>query len=110
MPTYRSASGSSVEDLFIELFSDTFGAEKASYLYFQYPFSDIYQNSRFADILIENGGRKVAIEIDDEASHNPKLVSQKRRRSGNMRSNTAGRSSTTPTARICFWIWCGRWT
>ena len=76
MPTYRSASGSSAEDLFIELFSDTFGAEKAGYLYSQYPFFDIYQNSRFADFLIENGGRKVAIEIDDEASHNPKLVSQ----------------------------------
>ena len=44
MPTYRSASGSSAEDLFIELFSDTFGAEKAGYLYSQYPFSDIYQN------------------------------------------------------------------
>ena len=41
MPTYRSISGSSAEDLFIELFSDTFGAEKASYLYSQYP--DIYQ-------------------------------------------------------------------
>ena len=76
MPTYRSASGSSAEDLFIELFSDTFGAEKAGYLYSQYPFSDIYQNSRFADFLLENGGRKVALEIDDEASHNPKLVSQ----------------------------------
>ena len=76
MCTYHSASGSSAEDLFIELFSDTFGAEKAGYLYSQYPFSDIYQNSRFADFLIENGGRKVAIEIDDEASHNLKLVSQ----------------------------------
>lgn len=76
MSTYRSASGSSAEDLFIELFSDTFGAEKAGYLYSQYPFSDIYQNSRFADFLIENGGRKVAIEIDDEASHNPKLISR----------------------------------
>ena len=76
MPTYRSASGSSAEDLFIELFSDTFGAEKAGYLYSQYPFSDIYQNSRFADFLIENSGRKVAIEIDYEASHNPKLISQ----------------------------------
>ena len=40
MPTYRSASGSSAEDLFIELFSDAFGAEKAGYLYSQYPFSD----------------------------------------------------------------------
>ena len=37
MSTYRSASGSSAEDLFIELFSDTFGAEKAGYLYSQYP-------------------------------------------------------------------------
>lgn len=45
MPAYRSASGSSAE----ELFSDTFGAEKAGYLYAQYPFSDIYQNSRFAN-------------------------------------------------------------
>ena len=76
MLTYRSISGSSAEDLFIELFSDTFGAEKAGYLYSQYPFFDIYQDSRFADFMIENGGRKVAIEIDDEASHNPKLVSQ----------------------------------
>ena len=76
MPTYRSASGSSAEDLFIELFSDAFGAEKAAYLYTQYPFTDIYQNSRFADFMLENGGRKVAIEIDDEASHNPRLVSQ----------------------------------
>lgn len=43
MTEYRSASGSSAEDLFIELFADTFGAEKAGYLYSQYPFYDIYQ-------------------------------------------------------------------
>ena len=28
MPTYRSASGSSAEDLFIELFSDTFALKR----------------------------------------------------------------------------------
>ena len=67
MPTYRSASGSVAEDLFIELFSDTFGAEKAGYLYSQYHFYDIYQNSRYADFMLENGPRRVAIEIDDEA-------------------------------------------
>ena len=39
MPAYRSASGSVAEDLFIELFSDTFGAEKAGYLYSQYHFT-----------------------------------------------------------------------
>lgn len=76
MPEYRSASGSAAEDLFIDLFADTFGAEKAGYLYSQYPFYDIYQNARFADFVLENGGTRVAIEIDDEASHNPRLVSQ----------------------------------
>ena len=34
-------------------------------------FFDIYQNSRFADFMIENGGRKVAIEIDDEPPITP---------------------------------------
>lgn len=76
MPEYRSASGSAAEDLFIDLFADTFGAEKAGYLYSQYPFYDIYQNARFADFVLENGAARVAIEIDDEASHNPRLVSQ----------------------------------
>jgi hypothetical protein len=44
MPEYRSLSGSVAEDLFIDLFADTFGTEKAGYLYSQYPFYDIYQN------------------------------------------------------------------
>lgn len=74
MPTYHPASGSIAEDLFIELFSETFGAEKAGYLYSQYHFYDIYQNSRYADFVLENGSRRVAIEIDDETSHNKSLV------------------------------------
>ena len=74
--TMRAASGSSAENLFISLFEDVFGAEKTGYLYSQYPFFDIYQDSRFADFLLENGGRRVAIEIDDDASHLPGHVSQ----------------------------------
>lgn len=74
MPQYRSASGSVAEDLFIELFIDTFGAEKAGYLYSQYHFYDIYQNSRYADFVLESGARRIAIEIDDETSHNKSLV------------------------------------
>ena len=74
MPIYHSASGSVAEDLFIELFSETFGAEKAGYLYSQYHFYDIYQNSRYADFVLENGARRVAIEIDDETSHSKSLV------------------------------------
>lgn len=75
MSEYISASGSSAEDLFIELFADTFGAEKAGYLYSQYPFYDIYQNARFADFVLENGSKRVAIEIDDQASHDPRHIS-----------------------------------
>lgn len=74
MAQYHSASGSVAEDLFIDLFADTFGAEKAGYLYSQYHFYDIYQNSRYADFVLENGARRVAIEIDDETSHNKILV------------------------------------
>ena len=60
--------------MFIDLFSEAFGAEKAGYLYSQYHFYDIYQNSRYADFVLENGARRVAIEIDDETSHNKSLV------------------------------------
>lgn len=77
MPTqFLTPSGSVPENLFIELFSDTFGAEKAAFLYPQYHFTDIYQNDRYADFFLENGGKHIAIEIDDEASHNPSVVSQ----------------------------------
>ena len=75
MPQYNSASGSAAEDLFIDLFSEAFGAEKAGFLYSQYHFYDIYQNSRYADFVLENGSHRVAIEIDDEASHNKQMVS-----------------------------------
>ena len=33
---------SKAEDLFVELFCETFGPEKANNLYIQYPFVDIY--------------------------------------------------------------------
>lgn len=56
------------------MFSEAFGAEKAGYLYSQYHFYDIYQNSRYADFLLESNGRRVAIEIDDEGSHHKSLV------------------------------------
>lgn len=76
MGQLKAVSGSRAEDLFIDLFADTFGAEKAGYLYSQYPFFDIYQNARFADFVCESGAKRIAVEIDDEASHNPKRVSQ----------------------------------
>lgn len=44
MVELQSVSGSGAEDLFIQLFSEVFGAEKAGYLYSQYHFYNIYQN------------------------------------------------------------------
>ena len=75
---YTSNSGSFGEDLFLRLFSDTFGAEKTGYLYSQYPFYDIYQNNRYADFVLENGMNRIAIEIDDDATHDRSLVSQEK--------------------------------
>ena len=90
MAEYRSASGSVAEDQFIDLFADTFGAEKAGYLYSQYPFYDIYQNARFADFVLENGAKRIAIEIDDEASHNPRAVAADKFYDDLLRRYTAG--------------------
>ena len=75
---YTANSGSYGEDLFLRLFSDTFGAEKTGFLYSQYPFYDIYQNSRYADFVLENGMNRIAIEIDDDATHDRNLVSQEK--------------------------------
>jgi len=75
MSKLRSVSGSIAEDLFIDIFTEAFGAEKAGYLYSQYPFYDIYNNSRFADFVVDNAGSRVAIEIDDETSHNKSKIS-----------------------------------
>lgn len=68
--------GSAAEDLFIEIFMDTFGAENANYITVQYPFVDIYGNNRFIDFALESEGQKVGIEIDGETYHNPNKVSQ----------------------------------
>lgn len=64
------------EDLFLELFCDIFGPEKSQYLFVQYPFNDIYGNSRFIDFALESEGERIAIEIDGERYHNPKKISR----------------------------------
>ena len=63
------------EDLFVELFCDTFGPEKSQYLFIQYPFVDIYGNRRYIDFALESEDVKIAIEIDGETYHNPDIVS-----------------------------------
>ncbi|MFI3327016.1 MAG: ATP-dependent helicase, partial [Clostridia bacterium] len=76
MPKTNYGTGSPAEDLFVELFADAFGAERAKYLYHQYSFYDIYQNNRFADFVLENGAKRIAFEIDDQASHDKSIINQ----------------------------------
>ncbi len=68
--------GSYAEDLFMELFSNTFGPEKTGYLYPQHSFVDIYGNRRFIDFALKSEGMKIAIEIDGETYHNPSKISR----------------------------------
>ncbi len=63
------------EDLFVELFCDTFGPDKSQFLFIQYPFTDIYGNRRFVDFALENESIRIAIEIDGETYHNPQKIS-----------------------------------
>ena len=71
----KGSLGSVAEDLFVELFCDTFGPDKSQYLFLQYPFTDIYGNRRSIDFALESEDVKIAIEIDGETYHNPNKVS-----------------------------------
>lgn len=66
---------SAAEDLFVQLFCETFGPDKADELFVQYPFVDIYGRHRFIDFALETPAEKVAFEIDGETYHNPNKVS-----------------------------------
>ncbi|MGN0476601.1 MAG: DEAD/DEAH box helicase family protein [Ruminococcus sp.] len=75
MITKATSVNSKAEELFVELFCETFGPDKANNLYIQHPFVDIYGNHRYIDFALENQDMKIAIEIDGETYHNPKKVS-----------------------------------
>lgn len=77
MPTVKVDSvNSKAEDLFVQLFCETFGPDKAENLYIQHPFIDIYGNHRYIDFALLSAQSKIAIEIDGETYHNPNKVSE----------------------------------
>lgn len=69
---------SPAEDLFVQIFEQTLGPDKAGYLFTQFPFVDIYGRHRFIDFAIATPNGKIAIEIDGENYHNPKLISDEK--------------------------------
>ena len=74
--TRKSAGNSGAEDQFINLFCDTFGAEKGQYVYLQYPMVDIYGGHRSIDFALKVPEGRVAIEVDGNTWHEPGVVSQ----------------------------------
>ena len=73
----RTPGGNSgTEDRFIELFCDTFGAEKGQYVYLQYPMVDIYGGHRTIDFAVNLPDGRIAIEVDGNTWHQPGKVSQ----------------------------------
>jgi len=71
----KGSLGSVAEDLFVELFCDTFGPDQSKYLSLQHSVVDIYGNRRSIDFALESENLKLAIEIDGETYHNPNKVS-----------------------------------
>ncbi len=62
----KASTGGLAKEQFVRLFSEAFGPENAVYLYSQYSFEDIGNNSRYVDFLLEHDARRVAIEIAEE--------------------------------------------
>lgn len=71
----KGSLGSVAEDLFVELFCDTFGPDQSDYLFPQYSVVDIYGKRRTIDFALESEEVRIAIEIDGETYHNPNKVS-----------------------------------
>lgn len=67
----RSAQASAPEDLFVDLFAEVFGAEKAQLLAHEYPFEDIYGKGRFIDYALRTLDARMAFEIDGLEWHLP---------------------------------------
>ncbi|MBX7220012.1 MAG: DEAD/DEAH box helicase family protein [Blastocatellia bacterium] len=67
----RVSHSSSSEDLFIDIFQEALGFERAQLLIPQYPAQDIYGKGRYIDFALFSSFAKYAFEIDGEAWHLP---------------------------------------
>lgn len=68
-------TASFAEDLFVELFQETFGLDRIQYLINEYPCQNIYGDNCYIDYALKTDYAAYAIEIDGEQWHNPALVS-----------------------------------
>ena len=84
----RGASSTAPEDLFVDLFAQAFGPEKALFLSPQHPVTDIYGTSRFVDLALRARGEKIAFEIDGLPWHVPEVVTAEKYEDDLLRQNS----------------------
>jgi superfamily II DNA or RNA helicase len=84
----RGATSTAPEDLFTELFTQVFGAEKALFLSPQHPVTDIYDTRRFVDLALRTRGEKIAFEIDGLPWHVPEVVPAQKYEDDLLRQNS----------------------
>src|SRR5919106_3967926 len=67
---------SPAEEVFVNIFTTLYGEQHRSYLlkYHNLPFIDTHGSQRFMDFALFLPDKKIAIEIEGEAYHNPALI------------------------------------
>lgn len=73
-PNERELSASEPENVFIELFAQTFGLEKVQLLRHDLSVDDVYGHERFIDYALKTPHEKVAFEIDGLTWHLPQAM------------------------------------
>lgn len=69
----RAASSTQPEDIFVDLFREVFGLEKAQMLVHEFPYRDFLGKTRFVDYALKTTDSQVAFEIDGPDHYNAAL-------------------------------------
>jgi hypothetical protein len=69
----RAAHSTQPEDVFVDLFRELFGLEKAQMLAHEFPYRDFLGNTRFVDYALKTTDSQIAFEIDGPDHYNPRL-------------------------------------
>jgi superfamily II DNA or RNA helicase len=69
----RAAHSTQPEDLFVDLFREVFGLEKAQMLAHEFPYRDFLGNTRFIDYALKTTDSQIAFEIDGPDHYNAQL-------------------------------------
>ncbi len=69
----RAAQSTQPEDVFVDLFREVFGLDKAQLLVHEFPYRDFLGNHRFVDYALKTADSQIAFEIDGPDHYNAAL-------------------------------------